>query len=169
MPSPNIRYIVRNVEEAVSFFTQTPWIHRRLSARSRFRDRGPRRRSIGSQCRRWAGRCVAADSPTGDIPEPGGWNRNTIVSGIGGKQILVEDPSGKPDRHLRAQGLARGHASSASFALRAIKLIHTVAWALFCHCHPSPSRSRRGCSRLAWRWSAGLSPPKVLRPRGERQ
>jgi catechol 2,3-dioxygenase-like lactoylglutathione lyase family enzyme len=57
--------------------------------------------------------------PDGRIPEPGGWNRillevhdlealvntlraagvtfrNTIVSGIGGKQILVEDPSGNP-------------------------------------------------------------------------
>jgi catechol 2,3-dioxygenase-like lactoylglutathione lyase family enzyme len=57
--------------------------------------------------------------PDGSLPEPGGWNRfqlevtdlettvaqlrdhgarfrNEIVTGVGGKQILVEDPSGNP-------------------------------------------------------------------------
>jgi catechol 2,3-dioxygenase-like lactoylglutathione lyase family enzyme len=57
--------------------------------------------------------------PDGTVPEPGGWNRfaievddletvverlraagahfrNDIVAGVGGKQILVEDPSGNP-------------------------------------------------------------------------
>jgi predicted enzyme related to lactoylglutathione lyase len=57
--------------------------------------------------------------PDGTMPEPGGWNRfqlevsdleataedlrrhgahfrNEIVAGVGGKQILVEDPSGNP-------------------------------------------------------------------------
>jgi catechol 2,3-dioxygenase-like lactoylglutathione lyase family enzyme len=57
--------------------------------------------------------------PDGTVPRPGGWNRfsievsdleatveslrragvrfrNTIVTGVGGKQILVEDPSGNP-------------------------------------------------------------------------
>jgi predicted enzyme related to lactoylglutathione lyase len=57
--------------------------------------------------------------PDGTMPEPGGWNRfsievsdlaatvkalrdggahfrNDIVDGVGGKQILVEDPSGNP-------------------------------------------------------------------------
>jgi catechol 2,3-dioxygenase-like lactoylglutathione lyase family enzyme len=57
--------------------------------------------------------------PDGTKPEPGGWNRfsievsdlattvealrkagahfrNEIVTGIGGKQILVDDPSGNP-------------------------------------------------------------------------
>ena len=57
--------------------------------------------------------------PDGTRPEPGGWNRfsievsdlattvetlrkagahfrNEIVTGIGGKQILVDDPSGNP-------------------------------------------------------------------------
>ena len=57
--------------------------------------------------------------PDGALPEPGGWNRfalevptwratvarlrgsgarfrNDIVTGVGGKQILVEDPSGNP-------------------------------------------------------------------------
>ena len=57
--------------------------------------------------------------PDGRLPEPGGWNRfaievddlegvvarlretgatfrNDIVTGVGGKQILLEDPSGNP-------------------------------------------------------------------------
>jgi catechol 2,3-dioxygenase-like lactoylglutathione lyase family enzyme len=57
--------------------------------------------------------------PDGTVPEPGGWNRfslevsdieatverlraagarfrNEIVTGVGGKQILAEDPSGNP-------------------------------------------------------------------------
>lgn len=57
--------------------------------------------------------------PDGTRPEPGGWNRfaievtdieatvdtlrksgarfrNEIVTGVGGKQIIVEDPSGNP-------------------------------------------------------------------------
>lgn len=57
--------------------------------------------------------------PDGTKPEPGGWNRfsievsdietivetlkeagvhfrNTIVTGVGGKQILIDDPSGNP-------------------------------------------------------------------------
>ncbi|HET7047191.1 MAG TPA: VOC family protein [Solirubrobacteraceae bacterium] len=57
--------------------------------------------------------------PDGALPAPGGWNRfqlevgdleslvgqlraagarfrNEIVTGVGGKQILVEDPSGNP-------------------------------------------------------------------------
>ncbi|TDD62442.1 VOC family protein, partial [Actinomadura darangshiensis] len=57
--------------------------------------------------------------PDGRVPEPGGWNRislpvddiehevarlekarvpfrNTVVTGVGGKQVLVDDPSGNP-------------------------------------------------------------------------
>ncbi len=57
--------------------------------------------------------------PDGTMPEPGGWNRfaievsdlaatvealrkagihfrNDIVTGVGGKQILIDDPSGNP-------------------------------------------------------------------------
>jgi catechol 2,3-dioxygenase-like lactoylglutathione lyase family enzyme len=57
--------------------------------------------------------------PDGSLPEPGGWNRfsievddiestaqrlrqagvvfrNDVVTGVGGKQVLVEDPSGNP-------------------------------------------------------------------------
>jgi catechol 2,3-dioxygenase-like lactoylglutathione lyase family enzyme len=65
------------------------------------------------------GRGEQASMPDGRLPEPGGWNRfqlevadlaatvetlrkhgarfrNDIVVGVGGKQILLEDPSGNP-------------------------------------------------------------------------
>jgi catechol 2,3-dioxygenase-like lactoylglutathione lyase family enzyme len=65
--------------------------------------------------------------PDGRRPEPGGWNRiqlrvpnlaqqvdalksggahfrNDIVSGIGGKQILLDDPSGNPIELFEAAG-----------------------------------------------------------------
>ncbi len=61
----------------------------------------------------------AGQAVSGQLPEPGGWNRfqievedlesmveklkasggrfrSEIVSGVGGKQILIEDPSGNP-------------------------------------------------------------------------
>ena len=57
--------------------------------------------------------------PDGQLPEPGGWNRfslevtdleamietlrsagvhfrNELVTGVGGKQVLIDDPSGNP-------------------------------------------------------------------------
>jgi catechol 2,3-dioxygenase-like lactoylglutathione lyase family enzyme len=70
--------------------------------------------------------------PDGTVPEPGGWNRfsievddltgtvarlraagaslrNDIVTGVGGKQTLVEDPSRKPGRAVRTHA-SRGPA-----------------------------------------------------------
>lgn len=39
-----------------------------------------------------------AAMPDGRMQEPGGWNRfrGDIVTGTGGKQIIIEDPSGNP-------------------------------------------------------------------------
>lgn len=118
MASPNIRYIVRNVEEAASFFT------RHLGFTLGFHP-GPDFAIVERGDIRVALNAVGGPGgatqpmPDGRTPEPGGWNRillevrdleaevasmraagvtfrNTIVSGIGGKQILVEDPSGNP-------------------------------------------------------------------------
>jgi catechol 2,3-dioxygenase-like lactoylglutathione lyase family enzyme len=70
---------------------------------------------------------AARPMPNGDRPEPGGWNRivvevddiaarvealraagvptrNEIVTGPGGKQILIEDPSGNPIELFQARG-----------------------------------------------------------------
>jgi glyoxylase I family protein len=111
-----VRYIVNNVEEAVAFYTQHLGFavtaesgpDFALLARENLQlvlspPKGP---GGGSQ-----------PMPDGRRPEPGGWNRiivktsdlegevnamkkagikfrNDIVAGPGGRQILVEDPSG---------------------------------------------------------------------------
>ena len=69
--------------------------------------------------------------PDGRVPEPGGWNRfqlevsdltstvdalreagahfrNEIVTGIGGKQILLDDPSGNPVELFEPPGRREG-------------------------------------------------------------
>ena len=118
MPSPNVRYIVRDVEEAVSFFTRHLGFSLEFHAGADFAilARGDVRLALNA-----VGGPGGATQPMPDgrVPEPGGWNRillevrdleaevermraagvrfrNTIVSGIGGKQILLEDPSGNP-------------------------------------------------------------------------
>jgi catechol 2,3-dioxygenase-like lactoylglutathione lyase family enzyme len=79
-------------------------------------DRGELRLVLSAPSGRGGGRQAM---PDGTKPEPGGWNRflievadisdrvrllrqhgvyfrNDIVDGVGGKQILLEDPSGNP-------------------------------------------------------------------------
>jgi catechol 2,3-dioxygenase-like lactoylglutathione lyase family enzyme len=109
-----VRYIVKNVDEAVAFYTGVLG----FSLKQQF---GPAIAIVTSQdLTLWlAGPSASASRPMPDgrIPEPGGWNRfvlevadlaaiveklrgqgakfrNDIVTGPGGKQILCEDPSG---------------------------------------------------------------------------
>ena len=112
----NVRYIVDDVEESIDFYTRHFGFALRHSAAPAFADvvRGNLRLLLsGPQSS--AGRPM----PDGRTPEPGGWNRlhfvvediaadverlraadltfrNDIVSGPGGQQILLEDPSGNP-------------------------------------------------------------------------
>ena len=110
----NVRYMVADVESAVDFYTTHLGFTLRLNAAPAFADvvRG-RLRLLLSGPASSAGRPM----PDGARPEPGGWNRihlivddiegevdrlrsagvpfrNEIVTGPGGKQILLEDPSG---------------------------------------------------------------------------
>jgi glyoxylase I family protein len=113
-----VRYIVNDVDEAVAFYTHH--LGFRVSAQSgpyfailarenlQLVLSPPRGPGGGSQ-----------PMPDGRSPEPGGWNRiivqssnlegdvdalrkagvefrNDIVAGPGGRQILIEDPSGNP-------------------------------------------------------------------------
>ena len=85
---------------------------------------GPKQKSEGTESVKslgglWAFTEGNAAMPDGTLPAPGGWNRfqlevadleelvaqlrdagarfrNEVVTGVGGKQILVEDPSGNP-------------------------------------------------------------------------
>jgi len=110
----NVRYMVDDVQAAVDFCTGHLGFALRFSAVPAFADvsRGSLRLLLAGPASS-AGRPV----PGGRTPGPGGWNRihfivdslaaevarlrdagaqfrNDIVEGPGGKQILLEDPSG---------------------------------------------------------------------------
>jgi catechol 2,3-dioxygenase-like lactoylglutathione lyase family enzyme len=110
----NVRYMVNDVEQAVAFYTGQLGFDLMSSAPPAFADvtRGNLRLLLAGPTSS-AGRPM----PDGQRPGPGGWNRihfivddlesevarlrdggatfrNDIVTGPGGKQILLEDPSG---------------------------------------------------------------------------
>ena len=110
----NVRYMVDDVETAAAFYTTHFGFELRSAAAPAFADvvRGNLRLLLSGPASS-AGRPM----PDGRTPGPGGWNRihfivgdiaaelerlraagvtfrNDIVSGPGGRQILLEDPSG---------------------------------------------------------------------------
>jgi catechol 2,3-dioxygenase-like lactoylglutathione lyase family enzyme len=112
----NVRYMVSDVQESIDFYTQHFGFELRSSAAPAFADvvRGPLRLLLAGP-KSSAGRPM----PDGRQPTPGGWNRihfvvkdiddevqrlrdagvpfrNEIVTGPGGQQILIDDPSGNP-------------------------------------------------------------------------
>jgi catechol 2,3-dioxygenase-like lactoylglutathione lyase family enzyme len=112
----SVRYIVDNVDAALDFYTRHFGFEPGLTASPAFAEviRG-RLRLLLSGPKSSAGRPM----PDGRTPEAGGWNRihlivddiasevarlrdagltfrNDIVSGPGGQQILLDDPSGNP-------------------------------------------------------------------------
>jgi catechol 2,3-dioxygenase-like lactoylglutathione lyase family enzyme len=110
----NVRYMVDDVDESIAFYTKHLGFELLTSASPAFADvkRGSLRLLLAGP-KSSAGRPM----PDGRTPGPGGWNRihfivddidsevarlhdagatfrNDIVTGPGGKQILLEDPSG---------------------------------------------------------------------------
>jgi catechol 2,3-dioxygenase-like lactoylglutathione lyase family enzyme len=110
----NVRYMVDDVDEAIAFYTGHLGFALLSSASPAFADvsRGSLRLLLSGPTSS-AGRPM----PDGSKPGPGGWNRihfivddletdvarlrdagakfrNDVVTGPGGKQILLEDPSG---------------------------------------------------------------------------
>ena len=110
----SVRYMVDDVESSIDFYTRHLGFALRMSAAPAFADvvRGNLRLLLSGP-KSSAGRPM----PDGAQPRPGGWNRihlivddiavevdqlraagltfrNDIVSGPGGQQILLEDPSG---------------------------------------------------------------------------
>ena len=110
----NVRYMVHDVDESIAFYTEHLGFSLRTSAAPAFADvtRGNLRLLLSGP-RSSAGRPM----PDGAAPGPGGWNRihlivsdiaaeverlrsagltfrNDVVTGPGGQQILLEDPSG---------------------------------------------------------------------------
>ena len=110
----NVRYMVDNVDDAIAFYTKFLDFEVLTSAAPAFADvkRGNLRLLLAGPASS-AGRPM----PDGAKPGPGGWNRihfivddlddevaqlrdagarfrNDIIEGPGGKQILLQDPSG---------------------------------------------------------------------------
>jgi catechol 2,3-dioxygenase-like lactoylglutathione lyase family enzyme len=118
MATVSVRYIVEDVGAAVEFYCANLGFieHMRPAPTFAMLSRGDLRLVLSAPSRAGGG---GQPMPDGAVPEPGGWNRimievgdletmaaalreagarfrNKVVTGVGGKQVLVEDPSGNP-------------------------------------------------------------------------
>jgi len=116
MATVQVRYIVNDVDTAIAFYCQHLGFHEDMHPAPAFAmlSRGDLRLVLSAPNPMGGG---GQSMPDGTKPKPGGWNRfaievsdleakveilrkagvhfrNDIVTGVGGKQILVEDPSG---------------------------------------------------------------------------
>jgi catechol 2,3-dioxygenase-like lactoylglutathione lyase family enzyme len=120
MATVQVRYIVNDVDAAVAFYTTHLGFTLVMRPAPPFAmlERGDLRLVLSAP--NAGGRGGGGQSmPDGTVPAPGGWNRftleiadleglvatlrqagarfrNDIVTGVGGRQILLEDPSGNP-------------------------------------------------------------------------
>ena len=117
MSKISVRYIVADVDAAIPFYTDRLGFHLDIHPAPGFArlSRGDLHLLLNRPGAGGAGQAM----PDGQTPAPGGWNRiqlevedltatvevlktagcrfrSEIVTGNGGKQILVEDPSGNP-------------------------------------------------------------------------
>jgi catechol 2,3-dioxygenase-like lactoylglutathione lyase family enzyme len=117
MSKVSVRYIVANVDEAIPFYTEMLGFQVEMHPAPGFASLslGDLRLFLNQPGAGGAGQTM----PDGHVPEPGGWNRiqieaddlaamveklkkagchfrSEIITGNGGKQILVDDPSGNP-------------------------------------------------------------------------
>lgn len=118
MAKVSVRYIVNDVDEAISFYCQRLGFEEVMHPAPTFAmlSHGDLRLVLSAT---GGGPGGGQAMPDGTVPEPGGWNRfslevsnlagtveelrgcgaqfrNDIVTGVGGMQILLEDPSGNP-------------------------------------------------------------------------
>jgi catechol 2,3-dioxygenase-like lactoylglutathione lyase family enzyme len=118
MAAVQVRYIVKNVDAAIEFYCQKLGFTEVMHPAPAFAmlTRGDLRLVLSAPNPAGGG---GQPMPDGRQQEPGGWNRfaievsdlsaivetlrkggvrfrNEIVTGVGGKQILVEDPSDNP-------------------------------------------------------------------------
>ena len=121
MPSVQVRYIVNDVDEAIAFYCRQLGFTEVMHPAPMFAmlSRGDLRLVLSAPGGPGTPGGGSQPMPDGRRPEPGGWNRfaievsdieamverlrragarfrNDIVTGVGGKQILLEDPSGNP-------------------------------------------------------------------------
>jgi catechol 2,3-dioxygenase-like lactoylglutathione lyase family enzyme len=118
MATVGVRYIVDDVDAAIDFYCERLGFHEDMHPAPTFAmlSCGDLRLVLTAP---GGGPGGGQAMPDGTMPEPGGWNRfqlevgdleatvddlrrhgahfrNEIVAGVGGKQILVDDPSGNP-------------------------------------------------------------------------
>jgi catechol 2,3-dioxygenase-like lactoylglutathione lyase family enzyme len=117
MSKVSVRYIVADVDAAIPFYTEMLGFQVDMHPAPSFASlsKGNLRLLLNQPGAGGAGQSM----PDGRVPAPGGWNRiqlevddlaatverlkgagcrfrNEIVVGQGGKQVLVDDPSGNP-------------------------------------------------------------------------
>ena len=118
MARVSVRYIVDDVDAAIGFYCGLLGFDEVMHPAPTFAmlARGNLRLVLSAP---GGGPGGGAAMPDGTMPEPGGWNRfqlevedieatvahlrehgarfrNEIIAGVGGRQILVEDPAGNP-------------------------------------------------------------------------
>jgi catechol 2,3-dioxygenase-like lactoylglutathione lyase family enzyme len=118
MATVSVRYIVDDIDAAIAFYTRLLGFEEVIHPAPTFAmlSRGDLRLALSVPSGVGGG---GQSMPDGTKPEPGGWNRftlevsdlvatvdelrkkhvhfrNDIVTGVGGKQILLDDPSGNP-------------------------------------------------------------------------
>jgi catechol 2,3-dioxygenase-like lactoylglutathione lyase family enzyme len=118
MATVSVRYIVNDVDAAIAFYCQHLGFHEEMHPAPTFAmlSRGDLRLVLSAP---GGGPGGGQAMPDGTTPAPGGWNRfslevsdlaatvtalreegahfrNDVVTGVGGKQILLDDPSGNP-------------------------------------------------------------------------
>jgi catechol 2,3-dioxygenase-like lactoylglutathione lyase family enzyme len=118
MSKVSVRYIVDDVDRAIDFYCQQLGFDEEMHPAPTFAmlSRGDLRLVLSAPSGAGGG---GQAMPDGTMPAPGGWNRfqievdgldglverlraagahfrNDIVTGVGGRQILVDDPAGNP-------------------------------------------------------------------------
>jgi catechol 2,3-dioxygenase-like lactoylglutathione lyase family enzyme len=118
MATVSVRYIVNDIDDAIAFYRDRLGFTEVMHPAPTFAilERGDLRLALSAPSSSGGG---GQAMPDGTVPSPGGWNRimlevddleervdalrrggvrfrNEIVVGVGGNQILLEDPSGNP-------------------------------------------------------------------------